>query len=729
MKAIPQKILEQAEKLRNAINEHNYSYYVLDHPSIPDAEYDRLLRQLQELEQEHPELITPDSPTQRIGAEPIKSFPEVQHEVPMLSLENAFSDEEIEKFDQRIKDRLKNQNEISYCCEPKLDGLAVSITYKNGILLQGATRGDGYTGEDVTSNIRTIKSIPLKLRGKDFPKLLEVRGEIFMPKEGFKKLNEDALKTGGKQFVNPRNAAAGSIRQLDPQLTATRPLAFFCYGVGKVQSGNLPAEHCKILEVLSDWGLPTNKESKVVKGPKGCLDFYYRMEKKRKDLPYEIDGVVYKVDELALQQELGFVSRAPRWAIAHKFAAEEELTQILAVEFQVGRTGTLTPVARLNPVFVGGATVSNATLHNMDEVERKDVKVGDTIIIRRAGDVIPEIVSVVKDRRPRDAKKIVLPKKCPVCASEVIKPEGEAAARCMGGLYCAAQRKEGIKHFASRRAMDINGLGDKLVDQLVDQGLIHNVADLYHLTESQIAELERSGEKSAANLCNAIEKSKSTTLPRFLYALGIREVGEATALNLAKHFRTLEAIMAADNSSSDRSLGETENHLLNKSKHRSLGEAQRNRGFSTSVPPRPTEVTSTSREGSKIEYPELQSVPDIGPIVAANIAAFFRQSHNLDVIKRLRKSGVHWPEIAAPKESIQPFLGKTFVLTGTLSSLSRDEAKQKLQDLGAKVSGSVSSKTSYVVVGTDPGSKLDEAQRLGITILDEPSFLKLLNSV
>lgn len=671
MEKISKKIIEQIEKLREQINEHNYSYYVLDNPIIPDAEYDRLLRQLQELETQYPSLITGESPTQRIGAEPIKAFPEVQHEIPMLSLDNAFSEEEIEQFDKRIKDRLDTPNEISYCCEPKLDGLAVSIVYKEGLLVRGSTRGDGYTGEEVTSNIRTINSIPLKLRGKGFPKVLEVRGEVFMPKAGFKRLNELAVKQGTKQFVNPRNAAAGSIRQLDPQLTATRPLSFFCYGLGKVEKGHLPNTHYAILEALSEWGLPINKESKVVKGPKGCLEFYHKMEKKRESLPYEIDGVVYKVDQLLLQQELGFVSRAPRWAIAHKFPAQEELTQIIAVEFQVGRTGILTPVARLKPIFVGGATVSNATLHNMDEVERKDVKVGDTIIIRRAGDVIPEIVSVVKERRPRDVKPIVLPKHCPVCHSEVIKPEGETAARCTGGLFCAAQRKEGIKHFASRRAMDINGLGDKLVDQLVEQGLVHNVADLYSLTQPQIADLERSGDKSAVNLCKAIEKSKTTTLPRFLFALGIREVGEATALNLAKHFRSIEKISAADEEL-------------------------------------------------------LQSVSDIGPIVATHIAAFFRQSHNIEVIKKLRKQGVHWPEIAAPNESQQPLAGKTFVLTGTLSSMSRDEAKQKLQDLGAKVSGSVSSKTSYVVVGSDPGSKLDEAQRLGVEILDEPRFLKLL---
>lgn len=671
MQNIPEKVIAQVKKLRTEINEHNYRYYTLDSPKISDAEYDRLLRTLQELEACYPDLITQDSPTQRVGAQPARIFKEVQHQIPMLSLDNAFSKEEIFNFDRRVKERLQTNAEIEYCCEPKLDGLAVSILYQNGILSVGATRGDGYTGEDITANLRTIRAIPLQLRGKNYPQVLEVRGEIYMPKAGFEALNNEAEKRGEKIFANPRNAAAGSLRQLDPNITAKRPLSLFCYGVGEVSGGSLPNRQYEILQQLQDWGLRVNPEITVVTGFESCVKFYERIAIKRADLPYEIDGVVYKVDELKLQQRLGFVSRAPRWAIAHKFPAQEETTQIIAVEFQVGRTGTLTPVARLKPVFVGGVTVSNATLHNMDEIQRKDIRVGDTVIIRRAGDVIPEIVAVVKESRPAHSKKIVLPQHCPVCHSEVIKPEGEAAARCIAGLYCPAQRKEAIKHYASRRAMDINGLGDKLVDQLVEEKLVDNVGDLYDLKELELAKLERFGEKSAANLCSAIEKSKATTLARFLYALGIREVGEATAHSLAMHFYTLENVMDADEE-------------------------------------------------------KLQLVPDIGPIVAANIAAFFRQEHNRDIIKKLQQVGVHWSEIKAPAKKTQLLSGTTFVLTGALESLTRDEAKQYLQELGAKVSGSVSSKTSYVVAGAEPGSKLDDAKRLGVTVLTEKQFLDLL---
>lgn len=669
MVKIPPDILHQAKKLRTEINEHNYRYYVLDNPTITDSEYDRLLRELQDLETKYPTLITNDSPTQRVGAEPAKIFSEVKHEVPMLSLDNAFTEEEIFNFDRRIKERLATTDKISYCCEPKLDGLAVSILYVDGVLTVGATRGDGFTGENITANLRTINTVPLQLRG-NYPKLLEVRGEVYMPLAGFMAFNKEAEKKGEKIFANPRNAAAGSLRQLDPKMTAKRPLAIFCYGVGTIEGKHLPDQQGDILQQLQEWGLRVNPEIKVVTGPENCLKFYEKIAEKRPKLPYEIDGVVYKVNSLKLQHQLGYVARAPRWAVAHKFPAQEEMTQILAVEFQVGRTGTLTPVARLKPVAVSGVTVSNATLHNMDEIERKDVRVGDTVIIRRAGDVIPEIVAVVKERRPLNTKSIILPKHCPVCNSDVIKPEGEAAARCIAGLYCAAQRKEAIKHFASRRAMDINGLGDKLVDQLVEEKLVDSVADLYSLSETQLADLERFGEKSAANLCSAIEKSKSTTLSRFLYALGIREVGEATAHNLAINFHSLNNVIHADEE-------------------------------------------------------KLQSIPDIGPVVAAHIAAFFRQTHNLEVIKKLQKAGVHWSEeVIATNQSLA---GKTFVLTGSLTSMTRDEAKQRLQQLGAKVSGSVSSKTTFVVAGAEPGSKLDEAKRLNISVLDEDQFLKLIN--
>jgi DNA ligase (NAD+) len=661
-------ISKTLEKLRTEINEHNYRYYVLDEPSIPDAEYDRLMRELQVLEQQHPELITADSPTQRVGATPAKVFHEVQHEVPMLSLDNAFDEQEVLAFDQRVKDRLKIEEDIEYCCEPKLDGLAVSILYINGQLQRAATRGDGYTGEDITNNIRTIPTVPLHLRGKNYPEVLEVRGEVYMPRKGFLELNKQAEKIGEKVFANPRNAAAGSLRQLDPAITAKRPLDFFCYSIGKSTSA-LPNTHHEILQQLRDWGLRINSEIVIAKNIQQCLQFYQKILKQREKLAYDIDGVVYKVNRLAWQRQLGFVARAPRWALAHKFPAQEELTEIIDVEFQVGRTGTLTPVARLKPVFVGGATVSNATLHNMDEVQRKDIHIGDTVIIRRAGDVIPEIVSAVINKRPANAKKIKLPKHCPICHADVIRAEGEAAARCSGELFCPAQVKENIKHFASRKAMNIDGLGDKLVDQLVNTKLIHNIADLYQLTVAQLAELDRMGEKSAENIYHALEKSKTTTLPRFLYALGIREVGEATALNLAQYFQDLEKIKHADEET-------------------------------------------------------LQTVPNIGPVAAKYLASFFQQKHNLEIIERLLKSGVHWPKISAAKH--QPLLGKTFVLTGSLTTLSREQATEQLQALGAKVSGSVSKKTSYVVAGTDPGSKLKNAEKLGVTVLDEENFLKLL---
>lgn len=664
---------KRIEKLRSELNEHNVRYYVLDSPTIPDAEYDRLFRELVELENQYPELKTLDSPTQRVGGSPLKNFQQVTHGVPMLSLDNAFSSEEVYEFERRILDRLKSHQILQYVCEPKLDGLAISLIYEKGLLISGATRGDGVIGEQITENLRTIPSIPLRLQGQFLPDLLEVRGEVFMPKAGFKAFNERAKKKGEKEFVNPRNAAAGSVRQLDSKITAQRPLSFFAYGIAQFISSKVsaPTFHSQALEFLKTLGIPICPEYRVVKGIQACLDFYQSLQIKRGQLPYEIDGVVYKVDDLALQEKLGFVSRAPRFAIAHKFPAEEMLSEILGVDFQVGRTGTLTPVARLKPVLVGGATVSNATLHNMDEIERKDVQIHDTVIVRRAGDVIPEVVSVVLEKRPKHTKAVKLPKVCPVCGSDVIREEGEAAARCMGGLFCAAQRKEAIKHFASRRAFDIEGLGTKMVDLLVDHQLIQSVADIYTLKVSDIIDLERMGKKSAENLIEAIENSKKTTFPKFLYALGIREVGEATALALANHFTELKSLMKADELA-------------------------------------------------------LQQVADVGPVVASHIQAFFQQSHNLEVIEKLLSLGIHWPKIEKISSKALPLLGQTFVLTGTLSTLSREEAKEKLSALGAKISESVSSKTSYVVAGEAAGSKLTKAEALGIPILDEKSLLNLL---
>jgi len=678
---------ERVKKLRAEIARHNYLYYVLDAPEIPDAEYDRLFRELQELEARHPKLVTPDSPTQRVGEAPLKKFGAVRHEVPMLSLVNAFTEQEVVDFDRRVRERLGLEvapgilppatltrpcvSQVEYSAEPKLDGLAVSLLYQHGRFTQGATRGDGETGEDVTQNLRTIKAIPLHLYGKGYPEILEVRGEVYLSKQVFNELNRQALARGEKPFANPRNAAAGSLRQLDPKITASRPLAFYAYGLGKVQGGVMPDKHSAILAQLRDWSVPVAREQKVVQGVQGCLDYYRDMSARRARLPYDIDGVVYKVNRLDHQEQLGYISRAPRWALAHKFPAQEELTGVLDIEAQVGRTGALTPVARLKPVFVGGVTVSNATLHNQNEIDRLDVRVGDSVIVRRAGDVIPEIVSVVRERRPPRTRPYHLPRQCPVCGADVVRAEGEVVARCSGGLYCPAQRIQAILHFASRRAMDIEGLGDKLVEQLVTQKLIETPADLYTLTLEQLAGLERMGEKSAANVYGAIQKSKKTTLARFLFALGIREVGEATAQTLARHFGDLDAVMEAD------------------------------------------EAT-------------LQNVPDVGPIVAAHIAAFFRQRHNREVIQRLREAGVTWPGVQRTPAARLPLAGKTFVLTGTLEHMTRDEAKEKLQALGAKVSGSVSAKTSCVVVGRDPGSKLDKARELGVEVLDETALHKLL---
>jgi len=662
---------EKITRLRDQLNHHSYKYYVLDDPEIPDVQYDRLYRELQSLETEFPDLITNDSPTQRVGDKPLDGFTQVKHEIPMLSLDNVFNEEELGDFNKRLQQRLDNDDEISFAAEPKLDGLAVSLLYEKGLLVRAGTRGDGSTGENITQNIRTIHSIPLKLLGKNIPEVLEVRGEVFMPKAGFEKINQIARDNNEKQFVNPRNAAAGSLRQLDPKVTAKRPLAMYCYAVGRVDGGEKLSTHSEMLNQLKQWGLPLCKERKTVAGVEGCLNYFKEMSELRDSLSYEIDGIVYKVNSLKLQKELGFVAKAPRWAIAHKFPAQEEITRVNAIEFQVGRTGAITPVARLEPVFVGGVTVSNATLHNMDEVNRKDVREGDQVIIRRAGDVIPEVVRVVPGSRKHNAKKVQLPDLCPVCNSEIEQEEGEAIARCSGGLFCAAQRKESIKHFASRKAMDIDGLGDKLVEQLVDEGCIDHMDDLYSLTIGDVVGLERMGEKSAINLIEALQKSKHTSLNRFIYALGIREVGEATALTLAHYFTSLEAIKAADE-----------------------------------------EV--------------LQKVEDVGPVVAAHIVRFFNQPHNIEVIEKLLESGIYWDAIKAVEAEEQTLEGKTFVITGTLTEMTRDDAKKALQARGAKVTGSVSKKTSYVVVGDNAGSKAAKAEQLGVEMLDEEALIELL---
>ncbi len=621
--------------------------------------------------------MTPDSPTQRVGGEPVKGFGTVTHVIPMLSLDNAFSEDELKDFHRRVTDRLDIEfdADLSYAAEPKLDGVAVSLLYENGQLVRGATRGDGTTGEDITHNVRTIDAVPLKLLGKGYPATLEVRGEVFMPREGFKAYNEQAEKKGEKTFVNPRNAAAGSLRQLDPRLTAERPLDIYVYSVGLTEAGTLPNRHSKILDRLQELGFKVCPERKVVSGIEGCLSFYADIGNRRNSLTYDIDGVVYKVDRLDYQETLGFVSKAPRWAIAHKFPAEEELTVVRDIEFQVGRTGALTPVARLEPVFVGGVTVSNATLHNMDELHRKDVRVGDTVFVRRAGDVIPEVVKIVPDRRPKRTRIVKAPTKCPVCESAVLREEGEAVLRCTGGLFCAAQRAEALKHFVSRRALDVDGMGSKLIEQLVAIDRIQTPADLYSLTKDELAEMERMGEKSAENLLAAIQKSKDTTLARFLYGLGIREVGEATAGSLADHFGKLTGIMAADEE-------------------------------------------------------DLQTVPDVGPVVASRIHSFFAEKHNQDVIQRLMDAGLTWKETDPARQKADgPLSGKTFVLTGTLTSMTRDEAKEKIQAAGGKVTGSVSKKTDFVVYGDKAGSKLTKAQNLGIETIDEDAFQKILSGI
>lgn len=665
---------QEIDDLRIEINQHNYRYYVLDDPSVPDAEYDRLLRRLQTLEAENPQLVSPGSPTQRIGARPLSAFEEVAHEVPMLSLDNAFDADEMRDFERRIKDRLKSDKGIEFACEPKLDGIAVSLLYEDGLLVRGATRGDGQTGENITQNLRTVPSIPLKLMGSDWPRRLEVRGEVYMPKAGFDALNRQAQSKGEKTFVNPRNAAAGSLRQLDSKITANRPLEMCCYSVGLVEGGELPSVHSDVLQQLHAWGFRINDQMAVVQGVESCIEYYQNLQQLRDTLHYEIDGIVFKVNDLDLQQQLGFVSRAPRWAIAYKFPAQEEMTRLLDVEFQVGRTGAVTPVARLEPVFVGGVTVSNATLHNSDEIGRLGVRCGDTVIVRRAGDVIPQVVQVVLDKRPEKTQPIEFPTNCPVCGSEVFRSEDEAVARCTGGLYCSAQRKQAIKHFASRKAFDIEGLGDKLVEMLVDQQLINSIADLFHLEHAAVSGLERMGDKSAQNLLDALEKSKRTTLARFIYALGIREVGEATALNLANHFSELDVLMSA-----------SEEQLL--------------------------------------------EVEDVGPIVASHIVHFFQQSHNQEIISALLDEGVQWPAVEKRAVQEMPLTGQTWVLTGSLENLTRDQAKARLVALGAKVSGSVSAKTHCVVAGASAGSKLAKAEKLGIDVLDEEALLSLLKEL
>jgi DNA ligase (NAD+) len=662
--------VKRADELRRQLAAFNYRYYVLDDPEVPDAEYDRLMAELRDLEAAHPHIITPDSPTQRVSGTASGQFGAVRHRVPMLSLGNAFTDEQVGDFDRRVRERLGAAEDVDYTAEPKLDGLAVTLTYEGGRLVRAATRGDGTTGEDVTANVRTIRSVPLVLEGRA-PPLFEARGEVFMPLAGFARINEEAKKRRERLFVNPRNAAAGALRQLDAKITAQRPLEIFFYSTGAVEGMALPARQSELLGLLRKLGLRTSAEAQRVRGLAECLEYYRKLLARRAELPYQIDGVVYKVDRREEQERLGFVSREPRWAIAHKFPAEEELTQLLNVEFQVGRTGALTPVARLKPVFVGGATVSNVTLHNMDEIERNDIRIGDTVVVRRAGDVIPEIVRVVPERRPAEAKRIELPSHCPVCNSPVERAPAEAVARCSGGFTCRAQRQEALRHFASRRALDIEGLGDKLVEQLVEHSLVSAPDELYTLTKEQLLELERMGERSADNLLIALERSKTATLPRFLYALGIRDVGEATALALAQHFGSLERLMAADTAA-------------------------------------------------------IEEVPDVGPVVAGHVAVFMASEKHRRAIANLRSRGVHWENLERKAAAPAPLAGKSIVVTGTLSSMSREEAQESLRSLGAKVSSSVSSKTTYLVHGADPGSKLEKARQLNVELLDEEAFLKLL---
>jgi DNA ligase (NAD+) len=661
----------RAAKLRAVLDDANYRYHVLDQPTISDSEYDGLFFQLKELEERHPEFIVSDSPTQRVGAAPLKEFGSVTHLVPMLSLDNAFAEEDIVLFDKRVREGL-DANEIEYACEPKFDGLAISLHYENGLLTLGATRGDGFSGEDVTANLKTIRAIPLKLAGDNIPALLEVRGEVLMLKKDFLAMNKKQEATGEKIFVNPRNAAAGSLRQLDPRLTATRPLTFFAYGIGATEKFTAPTTHGALMNALEKMRFPVARERKVVRGVQGMLDYYRELGAKREALPYDIDGVVYKVNAVRQQETLGFKSRSPRFAIAHKYPAEEAETIVEDIDVQVGRTGSLTPVARLKPVFVGGVTVTNVTLHNEDQIRSKDVRIGDTVIVRRAGDVIPEIARAILAKRPVDAREFVMPAQCPVCGSQVIRLEDEAASRCSGGLFCPSQRKQAILHFASRRAMDVEGLGDKLVEQLVDNRIVNTPADLYKLGIAALANLPRMAEKSANNIVAAIEKSRNTTLARFIYALGIRNVGEATAKDLARHFGNLDRLMQAD-------------------------------------------------------VDALMQVSDVGPIVAESIARFFAEPHNVEVVQQLRASGVNWKEGDSAQAASGELAGKTFVLTGTLPTLSRDAVKELIESRGGKISGSVSKKTDYVVAGEEAGSKLEKAQELGVKILSQDELMQLID--
>jgi DNA ligase (NAD+) len=674
--AAPASASRRVEALRREIEEHNYRYYVEDAPSVSDAEYDALYRELEGLESRYPDLRSPDSPTQRVGGERLAQLAPVRHAVPMLSIrtETDTTVAAAAKFDARIRKDLglaPDAPPVAYMAELKFDGLAINLRYEKGRLTQAATRGDGEVGEDVTRNILTIRAVPQRLRTDHPPPLLEVRGEVYMTRADFAKLNERQRAAGGRLFINPRNTAAGAVRQLDPAMTTQRPLQFFAYGIGATHGFDLPPTHSRLLDTLHKLGLPVNRDRKVARGAGDLAAFYESVAARRNDLPFDIDGVVYKVDDLALQQKLGFVTREPRWAVAHKFPAEEMPTEVADIQVQVGRTGAITPVAKLKPVFVGGVTVTNATLHNEDEIRRKDVRIGDTVIVRRAGDVIPEVVRVLAERRPKDAREFRMPKKCPECGSAIERLPDEAVARCTGGLVCPAQRKQALLHFAGRRAMDIEGLGDKLVDQLVDGGTVHTPADVYRLEVASLAALERMADKSAANVASAIDRSKSTALPRFIYALGIRHVGEATARDLARHFGALDPLMDAD-------------------------------------------------------VDALLEVPDVGPVLAEAIRDFFAERHNRDVIAQLRAAGVHWQEGPPQRAPRGPLAGMTVVLTGTLPSMTRDEAKALLEGAGAKVAGSVSAKTNYVVAGADAGSKLAKAEQLGVPVLDEDGLRKLL---
>lgn len=669
MNSVEQKILA----LREEIARHNYAYYVLDDPQISDPQYDALYFELVELEKTHPELITPDSPTRRVGDQPLSGFKSVTHAVPMFSLENAFSQEDLASFQKRILERLPKLNQVEYAAEPKMDGLAINLRYEHGLLTQAATRGDGTVGEDVTHNVRTIQSVPLKLMGQDWPAVLEVRGEVFMSKQAFNRLNQQQIEKGEKAFANPRNAAAGTLRQLDPKITASRHLSFYVYGWGEASAEwQRPSQYAEVIHQLRVWGLPTNPDAKVVSGIEGMEHYYNALLEKRPELPYEIDGIVYKLNAIDHYEELGFTSKFPRWAIARKFPAEEVWTELLGIDIQVGRTGALTPVARLKPVAVGGVVVSNATLHNQDEIVRKDVRIGDTVIVRRAGDVIPEVVGPVLSKRPAETRLFSMPPSCPECGSEVIKEHDKAVYRCSGGLFCPAQRKRALQHFVSRKAFDIQGLGDKLIEQLTEKGWVKHPDDLFRLTEEQLSGLERMAEKSAKNVIDSINKAKQTTLPRFIYALGIPEVGEVTAKHLAQHFQSLEALLAADES-------------------------------------------------------QLLEVPDVGEVVAEQIQTFFKQPHNREVIQGLLDEKVHWPqpEANAPVAD-SPFNGKVVVLTGTLQQMGRSEAKQKLEALGAKVTGSVSAKTDFVIAGESAGSKLTKAESLGVAVLNEAQWLEMM---